>query len=427
MEVYDDRTPKFMSYISAPNSTAHTYGNLTAFVTEKIKSWFHPEYFKTVNISSTIASHYFNILRNQKRDFFKKEKPYLIIVPRVEDNEGTFMSDTLMTNRFSEEVPGYDSGNLFTLIEDKPKGLSVKYMINRDKISFDVTIMVETMIQQIDIYKMMKNRILFNKPLTWNTNLECQIPRQVMAGVSFLSGIPLTQPAELIDYCNSNSDSPITYMLKNSSGNDEYFKYYNSNLDVVLSRPQLSDSSKKELVDDYYAITFTTEVEFYTVGEYFVYTTPEKRYLVETDMRGFMVKDPYENDPSKMSLEIIFTPFEEVGIPHGDGWTPYAESPFRVEAKRPDIISFEPLLNSTMLKLIDYHKKMNIPMDRFIKFYIMKDGKLLDFNEGHYVIDIDDLCVYMYNISKLSTYRLIIMTDKKYINELNLELIQGKQ
>ena len=44
-----------MGYCVAQTSLAHTYGNVTCFITQYLKNLFPENYFKTVHISSTIA------------------------------------------------------------------------------------------------------------------------------------------------------------------------------------------------------------------------------------------------------------------------------------------------------------------------------------------------------------------------------------
>ena len=417
---------KYMSFITSPSSAAHTYGNVTAFVTEKIKSWFHPDFFKTVNISSTIASHNFRLLRNTMNGTFKKEKPYLVVVPKASFESDLFLNNTLMTNRYSEDVPAFDSGNLFTFIEDREKGLHVKYIVNRDKITFDVGIYVETAMLQLNIAKMMRNRVLTNKPLTWQTYLECQVPREVMAGVSYIGEVPLTEPVKVLQYANSHSDSPVTYMMKNSTGNDEYFKYYGATIDALISEFNLSDGNKKGMTDDYYTINFTVEVEFFTIGEYFVYTDHNRAQIYQSSMRDFVFDSQMDLDGALSKdalgdLQIIFTPYEDVGIDIQPGWKVVAESSFKVEKKRPDIIPFKSIVNPRLQDIIKWHLDKGITLDKLIDIHVMKDNKLMDKVNGDYTIDFETLELYVYNISYLSTYRLIIVMNNLYVNELAIQ------
>ena len=54
-------------YAVSSSSMSHTFGNVTAFITEYVKSLFPINYFRTVNISSTMAYREFNIFNNLSR------------------------------------------------------------------------------------------------------------------------------------------------------------------------------------------------------------------------------------------------------------------------------------------------------------------------------------------------------------------------
>lgn len=404
---------KKMNFASAPMSIAHTYGNMTAFVTEKIKSWFHPEFFKTVNISSTIASRYYNVLQNTNKDFMKKEKPYLIIRPRVVNgSDEAFLAGTFLTNRIADVGAEYDPGNLQPFLNDKQKGLEIKFLMNRPRIMFDVTIMVDTLMAQLNLENYIRNRVIIGRPLTWETALESQIPREILAGVSYITDIPLTDPASILQYMNGNSLYPVTYKMKNSTGNDEYFRYYPASVDVLVSDLQMDDGSKKEMVDDVYTINFTVETEFTTAGIYHIFSKRQFQLMHEEVGEWYR----HERGQNKLAMDILFTPYEDLGIDVGEGWNLYCEPAYAVTSS-PDVLDFSAMINPSLRQLLDYHLKMNIPLDNLIKVSILKDRHLLDPIKGDFTIDFKNCILHTYRVSKLSTYRLIILVNTAYANE----------
>ena len=113
-----------MEYALASTSMAHTYGNVTAFITEFVKNIFPKHYFKTTHISSTIAYREFNIFQNSTKEFMKKNKPILLIRPRIELNDqDNFLYGTFLTQRITDNYMDLDFSNLQEFIGDTEKGI----------------------------------------------------------------------------------------------------------------------------------------------------------------------------------------------------------------------------------------------------------------------------------------------------------------
>lgn len=415
---------KKLNFASAPMNMAHTYGNVCAYVTETIQSWFPPDFFKTVNISSTIAYRYFNVLQNKNQEVFRKEKPYLIIRPRiVHDAEDSFLHGTFMTNHISEAYTMSDAGNLLTLVDDQEGGFQIKFLMNRPKIYFDVTMIVETQMSQLNLQAYLRNRVVVGRPLRWNTCLESHIPREMIAAACYVKNMQLTEPAKVLNYLNGNSLYPITYKMKNSSGNDEYFMYYDSNIEVLISQIEIDDGSKRGHVDDSYTVSFTVETEFVTAGIYNVFTREPMM-----DPHFFLLDDESHITTSvnadKNSIELHLTSLRNLGLETPTGWDLYGVPAFNVGVSSvPDILDFKPVLNNSLLRVIEYHKEKQIPFAPFIKIAVLKDNKLLNPDEGEYVLDLVNYRILTYKLSKFSTYRMVIMINVNYINELTKFLL----
>ncbi|WP_171567730.1 hypothetical protein, partial [Brevibacillus sp. MCWH] len=164
---------------------AHTFGNVTAFVTEYIKNLFPKNYFNTVNISSTMAYRHFSVFETKNKNFIKKKKPMLIVRPRVDImNNDVFMNGTLLTTRITDNFYDRDFGNLQPFIEDNKRGLHVRYLLNRIKMFFDVTIIVETQMEQLNNAMYFKNRVRQNLPFYIDTYLENNVPREIIMFIS---------------------------------------------------------------------------------------------------------------------------------------------------------------------------------------------------------------------------------------------------
>lgn len=405
------------SYAVVPMSLAHTFGNVTAFVTEYIKNLFPKNYFNTVNISSTMAYRHFSVFETKNKNFIKKKKPMLIVRPRVDImNNDVFMNGTLLTTRITDNFYDRDFGNLQPFIEDNKRGLHVRYLLNRIKMFFDVTIIVETQMEQLNNAMYFKNRVRQNLPFYIDTYLENNVPREIMMFLSKEVGIDINNTKQFLDYVNSHSVYPVTYKFKNSTGNDEYFRYYLSRIDAIFSDLSLEDGNKKGFVDDSYAINFTLETEFFVSALYYIFSKNKE------NITDFFLSIVDKKDSN--SIIPIFTISAPVNIEPPEGWVLYANTLYKVESSEyNDYLDFSPLINESLKSTINYHIKNSIPINTFMKVAIYKDNELLKEDEN-YEINFNKLELITKKVNTTSTYRLLIYVNLFYINTLSTSLLK---
>lgn len=417
--------PKY-DFVSSSLGVEHTCGNVTAYVVDTLKTWFEPKFFKTVNVSTKMAYRYFNVLQNVDRQFFKNRKPFLIVQPRINVGGETFLKGTMLTERIFPSNAVGDYGNLMPFLEDKEKGYMMKFLMNRISMSFDVTLVFETPIEQMQRYFFLKNHQIFDKPLRWTTNLECHVPREMIAAVSSLVDIPMAEPQKMLQYLNTHSSFPVTYKMKNSSGNDEYFRYYATNLDVTLSDLNMDGGSKAGMVDDSYSITFTVTTEFFSTGMYqIISTNPIPKFW---NNGGMAVSTDKSDQLDGMRMNMLLTPYRDLGLSIPSGWKVFHNFAYQVTTKAPDpdITDLNKVIHPALKRAIEYHMNMRIPIDKLMQVFVMKDYDMLDSVKGEYVFDLERLTVYTYKLNTLSTYRIILLVNMAYLHELNVELTEMK-
>lgn len=406
-----------LNYATSSPSLAHTYGNMTAYMVEYIKSLFPKNYFKTVNVSSTIAYKQFNIYQNKNKDFFKKSKPILIVRPRIElIDSDNFLHGTYLTTRITDGFTDLDGSNLQPFFYDREKGIQMKYLLNRLKMFFDVTILVDTQMEQLNQANYLRNRVMIDRPFFLPVNFESNVPKIFFESISKEAKIPMYDKdgniRQFMDYVNSHSHFPVTYKMKNSTGNDEFFRFYTANVDTTISNLAIDDGSKKGFVDSQYSITFTISAEFSTAGMYFYFTRSRqvideiRMYIGEAGDNGTMIP--------------IFTFQNNMGPKLPEGWELYGMPMYKVE-KFVDTMSIEPVMNKSILYMIKYHTRHGIPINTFLTIDIYKDSDKLEFGKD-YKIDFDRFTLTTMNGNKNSTYRMIIYVNTKYINQLIAEL-----
>lgn len=417
---------KNINYAVSSLSVAHTYGNVTCFVLEYIKNVFNKEFFKTVHVSSTLAHRQFTRFNGTTKEFLKKSKPIMIIRPRIEiDDEDVDMYDTLLTTRIGDTFDTADFGNLQNFIEDEKKGIYTKFLMNRLKLSFDIVMVFETQLTQINVANFLKNQLTFNRHIGVPANLESLIPRSVIDMIAKDAEIDIGENAEnvnsLLDYMNSHSLYPVMYKFKNSSGNDEFFRFYPTTIDLLFSGLTIDDGNKKNQVFDTFTINFTCTTQFSTAGLYYYFTY--NKDTIDAVQYDILQQSGCTGAEQLVPIYTCNNIFNGIKLP--EGWTLYTAPMFEVEGTQYDL-EFEPILNHSIKETISYHLKNNIPVESCINLTLVKNGRIMSEENNEYSIDWDRLVATINNCNSSSQYRFIMHVNALYINNLVADLLDAK-
>jgi len=403
-----------MEYALASTSMAHTYGNITAFISEFTKGLFPKNYFKTVHMSSSIAYRQFNIFQNTTKEFMKRNKPILLIRPRIELNEqDNFLYGTFLTQRITDNYMDLDFTNLQDFLADLKNGIYMKFLLNRIKLFFDISVIVESQMEQINQVMFLKNRIRQDHNFYLETALESFIPKELLGVLSSDINIPIYDTTNsvkpFLDYINSISMYPVTYKMKNSTGKDEFFRFYPVNIDTVFTNLSIDDGTKKGFISDAFSINFTVSTEFNTSGLYYYFTK-------NTDIIRNIDLSIMTDSNTIIPVFTMSNLFDEI-IP--DGWNLYSSSMYGVDTNtQPDKMDITPLLNNSLISIIKYHLDNGIPTNTFLKITVLKDNTLLEPLNNDYSINLVDYILTTNIVNTISTYRLLIYVNTLYVNNM---------
>ena len=409
-----------MGVSMASTSTAHTYGNVTCFIVEYIKNLL-PGYFKTVHVTSTMAYRELSKINlNNHPNLLKKKKPILIVRPRVElDTDDIFLGGTYLTTRLTDQFMERDYTNLQPFFQDDNTGLSIKFLLNRLKIVYDITIICGSQMEQINIANFLKNKVRMNRPFPVETYLESQIPKTMLSMYSKVSSVPMYDKdgsvSAFLKHINGKSRYPITYKMKTSTGNDEFFRYYPANLLLSINGLSIDDGSKKGQVYDSFTTTFSIPVEFNTAGLYYLFHKDETVHIeIKKDTDKL-----FEEMPGRATMIPVFTIHHLFDLPLPEGWTLYGTSIFKTDKEfdDEDEVDLTVLHNHSMIEFIKHCNKNGLPLEPFIKVYLMKDNKMLTENED-YTLSADTTLLTLKNCNPASSYRVIIHSNTSFINDL---------
>lgn len=405
-------------------SLAHTFGNATAIMTNYIESLFTDGYFKTIHTTTKIGYREFDFNRNQDKEMSKKRKPMLVIRPRVVlDNNDAFLADTFKTRRFTDDFRSGDYDELQPFFEDRKRSIYIKYLLNRLTMDFDITIITSTTMEQLNLANYLKNRVRWEMNFPIYTYLEGHTSRKLYELISNDSGIPILDEngniRRFLDYVNSHSCYPVTYKLKGSTGNDEFFRYYGTSMDTVFRDLSIDEGNKKNQVDDEATITFTVRTEFDAAGLYYYYTK-------NTAIDDFTDISSFSDDEVVIPVFTVDINYPKTKLP--EGYQLYTNVMWHLEDENAteDEVEFGEILSAVMQRLFEYCGKNNIPKEPYIHFEIMCNNYQLV--EGRdFKVDLENMKLRILFCRPNVTYRLFIYTNVLYCNKLMASLMDAEE
>ena len=422
-----------MRYSMAAASLAHTYGNIATFANSFLVSLFPPDYFKTNYITSTIAYKDFATYNNNRKEFIKKQKPMIIMRPRIEMDvqDELPINQTYLAQRIYDiNNDDIETGNLQNFFFDKDNKRQIQFLLNALRINFDVTLVVETQMEQINLAHYFKNRVRQNWEMTKVVGLESYISRDIMyllakdAGYAdIFTTSEESRIGEFLSYVNNNSMYPVTLKYKNASGRHEFFRYHHSHVNMAITGLTIDDPNKRNMVSDECLINFSLRCDFNTAGLY-VYLSNNDTVFEEFQNEGL-----HDDLTGSVSLVPVTTPqkyYTNRTMPNG--WQVFTMPGFEIDTDEvPYPLDFSVLLNTSLNEAVNYHRKFGIPLTTFMDVVVLKGNREMEIKRNEYRIDWDNLILYVNNCNIISDYRFVLLVNTEYLNNLLADIIKFRE
>ena len=420
----------FSIYTIGTSSASHTYGNVAAFLKEMLIQYFPKDFFTYVYIDSKIAwKNIHEVLGNGDREFKKRHYPFMIITPRFNENDDdVFLANTPLTTNLDNAEAGMLRNTLFPMITDKEHQIELSYKMNRDRIDFTIELRLKTLAQQLDVYKNMKNQMVWNRPFVKRASLESMIPRAMIEYVGKLAGIDIAQEGDKSDqtplimrFLNAHSRLPITYKVRNSTSVDEFFAYYETNILLTYSDIRRDAPSKRNSVDDYYPVTFNITAEFNLPGMYALVGSHEKKFHgLKFDA---LVHSP-DNGVDLFPMYTYTNLYDRYAADTMDGFSFYSSTIVQTEeenAKKDDAVTIDELIPFDHLKVLNTFIKDNVPPETLFRFRLLMNSTELGTNcdvreSNEWEIDWDKRLLIIHNSDPMATYRILIYANMVMLN-----------
>lgn len=404
-----------LSYCTCQTSAAHTFGNVVYQIQNWLLNIFPEKTFKTVHINSKLAHRQITSVNSQ---FIKKSKPMIIFRPRINwDDRDVFLSNTLLTERMTDLYNSYSGTNLQEFMTDPKSRFKVKYLLNRQAMQIDVLMYFDTLIEQMNWMSFIKNAIRIDHPFFIETALESYLSPGMMNVISECCGIPVKDESgsvkDFLDYLNSHSKFPITYKMRGSTNSDEFFRYYNANIDTTITSLSADDGDRAGQIASNYSISFTIRAEFYSTGFYYIFSDKFRGHRKITVDSG----------------ETLVPIFTDV-IYHEDfnldpGWQMVSRTALKIDNPIEDSVDITPILNRSILYSIKYHIDHGMPLNMLVGIKVRRQGKLMIQNED-YTMDWKTMTLSFHRCNPSYSYSVLVCANIKYMNELIKELYNLK-
>lgn len=411
----------------ANTSASSVYGCIACAIQDRILQEFPKDFFKYMTISSEIATR--NIRRNFRtintnNEMSKREKPYLVIQPTyaVMEEDGPLQNIPLTSNFYNMQF-GIDAYQLQPVLHDEANGYNLRYKFNRDRIEYDITVVLGTEIHQIDVYKAFANNISWRKPEYLRIALESIIPKRMIAIISKLCGMDLEQKEEyipiLLRYLNSIPGCPISYKLRNSSASDEWFMHYPHNVVITFDNFEFERGQRKGMTDDYNPFTFKVTAEFNYPAVYYIDAIPEKIKGIDFEIKTKEYDSDNDTFVPIYSIENLMNRYP----PIRNGMHLYGTSLIKTDVKDSRQVEYRVPLSSVIdnqhINVIRAHAALNIPVSTLMELIVLKNREEQSYDTEYYV-DWNTLELVIKKPDNTATYRIIMYFNYAQVNEVLL-------
>lgn len=402
---------------SATTSSSHVFGNITQAMMMYLKSRMPYGFLKDSGVTTSSPFRYYNKFLNTRKEFNKKEMPYMVVKPNFEvlsPSDDVFLIGTPLT-RYDGNV----KSNMQEFMKDEKKGFALGFSINRYRVTFEVGIQMRTYYQGMDIYHFLQNTMKWELPEYIPTMLESMIPKELMIHAAECIGIDINKPSNIptfLQYMQEHSRYPITYKMRNSTSTDEYFIFYGQNILTTFSDLNIEEVQKKGLVEDMSVVMFKATCDFNVMGSY-------RMYGCKSTIKAIDLCAHSRVGEASQTLD-CYTPIFTFNRIYDDahiiekGYTKRTTNIIKTEDVndgKDDVLDLSDVLDGYSQQIIRELVAHGSPISLLYEKIVIKDDAVIE--EGKdYDIDWNTLRMTIHESDKFATYRLILYINLQFYN-----------
>lgn len=255
--------------------TSYIQSNIVDIFQKWICSFFEPNYFKFVRISTQSSMGEF---KSFMRNIYKKEKPFMVINPQTIEHVEDSLFGQNMISRYNMIDPEHDNigAKLVYSIDIMNSDLfRLVYRRNRYRFEFDTMIMEQTLDRQINTYDMLMMTMRHNSKFLLPRTMDQLLPIRHIVNIAKFHGYDPWSP-EYLEFLNSISKFPIIRRIL-PNGKYMFFMQQTINIQVEIpgypskDSPETSDAIEwgARIAESFqFVVDLPTEFLFLTTKEY---------------------------------------------------------------------------------------------------------------------------------------------------------------
>lgn len=406
-------------------------GNTSAYIKEWFLGIFPKDTFKKVHVDTSMSLN--NFMADKDNVFNKDGYPILVIKPRVTFGEDTMygrLPDWISTNYYVFK----NIENYLPVFSDPANEIYLYTVPDRLKITFEIEIICETKIQQINMAQYLKGSVMHaGYFILKNVRMEAQVPKLFIKCVHDIMDFDNSTDdghAKFVDYLESRSQNYITEKINPSSSDPSYYYMYSPNLACRFEDyPQVDDGEQKDHVKVNFRISEVLTVDFSIPGNFFFET---RKKLNPSDYTlGWDIND--NSNPSQLVYTMQMTPEKYYKYDDGREFNLYKKQAYVTEENlelNEDTIPLTRFFNRDIKDVIDACFKYNIDPNTVFELKVYND-RSRQINPDNIVMDWNDLILHhkecrndsMYHMYAYINYREYNKILKRFIHSTNQNYI----
>lgn len=242
-------------------SFSHLLGNITSIIEQYIEDMMPKDYFKQKRVTTEVA---FKDIKDWKKNLIAAEKPYLIIDPKiVMDQE----SDALPWTHWDKFIPHdhntapmlYMMNHEFFYKDDDHK-FALGYSIARYKFQFNITVIVDTQMQRLNLENYLKSNFRFRHMYPIKRYAETMIPKPYIDYIAGKYDMDINSE-DFLNELNKRCPFTILRLHRPATGNTEFFILQMSDIQIKLPEYPQGQRNMQNRIEMSSSVSFPMEIE----------------------------------------------------------------------------------------------------------------------------------------------------------------------
>lgn len=383
-------------------SISHSYSMCIEYMKEWFEAAFVKDFFKSIYIDGkNVIDDFRGLTREQ---LIKRPRPCYTMIPRIDYEFNREMVDAyhfgtnLFVDRSRYQDAFYRNYNNNTFISLEQKVLLMR---------FNFRIKVTTLSMAQDLFGFLNLRFRAGSTMGRELDLDYHIPTNMMLVIAQdndfkIENDKIVDMSEFLCFLNRNSQLPILYKRRNSTGTNQFFlKMPNSYIHMRIGNINIDDGERQGQILTNYTLEFEVEVRFPSPKFYAYYSMNQYNYIKDTDPAS----------------EIITLHEYPVIVPkvNDKQWNQFLTTDYIIddeefEKHEPIRIEFLELVGD-IRKVIEYTKSIYLSPSLFIDMKLYNNGKLIES-----AIDWNSYSVATKDTVKDKRIYIVIYVDTNYLN-----------